>query len=102
MINEIEYGAHCFGSYLIIDGENVDNYEQNDQNRLDHILQLKLKLVVELEKNLHRLSVRDLTTISEIITQNNPDWEFDEENSRSNSCDQCGNYNYNEIYRKIN
>lgn len=101
-MNTIEYGEHCYGLYVIIDGENLHHYEYDDRGE-EYIKQLKLKLVNELPNVVDRLSTYDLKIIAEIITQNNSDWEYDEEHSRdAKSCDQCGNYNYNEIYIRKN
>lgn len=95
----IEYGNHCFGSFLEIDGENLQLNEYDTRSE-QSIKELKLKLVNELPKIVDRLNNYDLRTIAEIITQNNNEWEYDEEQSRSSQCDQCGNYNYNEKYRR--
>jgi hypothetical protein len=98
-MEEIEYGQHCFGSYIIVDGENL-NFGEYDTRSEEYIRELKIKFLNELPNIVDRLSVYDLKTIAEIITQNNNDWEYDEEESKSSSCDQCGNYNYNEKYRR--
>jgi len=95
----IEYGEHCYGSYIIIDDENLDLYENDKENEYNH--QLKLKLVNELPNVIDRLSIHELKQIAEIITQNNSDWEYDEHLSKTSTCDQCGNYNYNERYRRV-
>lgn len=93
----IEYGEHCFGSFLIIDGENLND----DQNKEEENLILKRKLIEEINQIVDRISIRDMSTIAEIIVQNNPVWEYDENNSKGSSCDQCGNFNYKEKYIKI-
>lgn len=100
-MNVIEYGEHCYGSYVIIDGENINQSEFDDRSD-EYIRQLKLKLINELPNVVDNLSSYQLRHIAEIITQNNSDWDFDEDGSRSNKCDQCGNYNYSEVYRRIN
>jgi hypothetical protein len=98
-MNTIEYGEHCYGSYVTVDGEDLHQHEYDERGE-EYIKQLKLKLVNELPKIVDRLSTYDLKIIAEIITQNNSDWEYDEENSGTNTCDQCGNYNYNQIYER--
>ena len=100
-MNTIEYGEHCYGSYVIVDGENLHHHEYDDRGE-EYIRQLKLKLVNELPNIVDRLSTYDLKIIAEIIAQNNSDWEYDEEKSSNRTCDQCGNYNYKEIYTRIN
>jgi hypothetical protein len=95
----IEYGKHCFGTFVRINGEDLHIHEY-DERPEEYVRELKLKLINELSKIVDRFSLYDLQTIAEIITQNNNDWEYDEELSRSHTCDQCGDYNYNEKYNR--
>jgi hypothetical protein len=101
-MNTIEYGEHCYGSYVIVDGENL-HYSEYDDRGEEYIRQLKLKLVSELPNIVDNLSTYDLKILAEIITRNNSNWEYDEVgSSNGSSCEQCGNYNYNDRYnRKI-
>lgn len=100
-MNTIEYGETCFGSFVIIDGENVHQHEYDERSD-EYIHQLKLKMVNELPNIIDRLSIFELKQIAEIITLNNSQWEYDEEKSRHGSCDQCGDYNNNDVYNRVN
>jgi hypothetical protein len=100
-MEEIEYGEHCFGSFIRIDGETLE-LQENDERGEEYVRQLKIKLIKELETVVDQINYYDLRNIAEIITQNNSNWEYIEEDSNSSSCDQCGNFNYNEKYRRSN
>jgi hypothetical protein len=48
-----------------------------------------------------KLSMSDWVDIANIIIDKGDEFEFDVENSKDyESCDQCGNWNYNHIYVK--
>jgi hypothetical protein len=96
----IEYGESCFGSFLIIDGENINPHEYDERGD-EYINQLKLKLVNELPNVIDKLSIYDLKKIAQLIVENNSDWEYNEDGSKTSTCEQCRNYNYNEIYTRI-
>jgi hypothetical protein len=96
----IEYGEHCFGTFVEIDGEDLHLHEYDERGE-EYIKQLKLKLINELVNMVDVLSSYELKQIAEIVTQNNSKWECDQDRSRSGeSCDQCGNWNYKETYNK--
>jgi hypothetical protein len=95
----IEHGESCFGSFIRIDGESLE-LQENDERGEEYIRQLKIKLIRELETIVDQINSHDLRRIAEIITQNNSNWEYIEEESDTNTCNQCGNYNYNEKYRR--
>lgn len=98
-MNKIEYGDSCFGSFVIVDDENLHLHEYDNRNE-EYVNELKLKLVNELLPIAKFLSINDLKTIAEIVTQYDNDWVLDEESSDTSTCDQCGNYNYTEVFRK--
>jgi hypothetical protein len=99
-MNEIEIVETCVGSDIIIDGESV-RLNENDERSEEYVRQLKLKLIGELSKVVDQISSYDLQQIAEIVATNGYDWVYDDEKSSKHICDHCGNYNFNEVYKKI-
>lgn len=96
----IEIGETCIGCDVVVDGESIFPSEYDERSE-EHIRQLKLKLINELPSVVDQISSYDLQQIANIIVINGYDWEYDTENSSKSICNQCGNYNINEIYNKI-
>jgi len=99
-MNKIEYGEHCFGPYVRVDGESLfveDDYYPELTKKAE---EAKTKLFRELESLLPELDMMSWKTIAEIVTSRGK-WEWNEEGSSHDTCDQCGNYNYNETYTKL-
>lgn len=71
----VEYGDHCFGSFLTIDNKEVSDMSREEKRKIvrkfmdnDLLLYEMIKVAVEYAEG--------------------------EEKYSSNSCDQCGNYNF--------
>ena len=96
----IEIGEECYGPFIIIDGESVQLSEYDERGE-DYIKQLKLKIIMELQKNIDKIPIYELLTISEIVVTHSDGWEHQEEESKRDTCHQCGTHIYNDIYRKI-
>lgn len=96
----IEVVETCLGFNVIVDGESIFLSEYDERSE-EHIRQLKLKLISELPGVVDQISSYDLQQIANIIVINGYNWEYDTEKSSKSICDQCSNYNFNEVYNKI-
>jgi len=98
-MKKIEIYEHCFGSGVEIDDRSLFLHEYDNRTE-DNIRDLKLSLIQELIKNVDKLSNINLMDIARVVTSLD-EWGWIEEESKSYSCDQCGNYNWNEVYKRI-
>jgi hypothetical protein len=88
MINKIELGEGCYGPFIRINNVQIDdNYE------------LKKSIIDELLLNIDKLDMGDYVNITKILVEK-CNYSFNNEQSTSDICEQCGNYNYSEIYEK--
>ena len=102
-VQKISYGEGCFGPFVKINDKSIcySDYEDNhtitegEKNFLTHH---QAELINELKELLiqNKLSTDDFQKIAEIITSKG--WEQQEDKSYSNSCDQCGNWNWGDTY----
>jgi len=100
-MKKIQYGDHCFGPYVNVDGESLFVEDGEFYPELDKKAEeAKMKLFKELESLLPELDMMNWRSIAEIVTSRGR-WEYDEKNSRQDTCDQCGNYNYDETFTKL-
>lgn len=99
-MKEIVISEGCFGPDISINNESLFIHEY-DSRPEEYVYQLKLILVTELIKNVNNLSIYDLISIGEMIVNNSNEWELCEDNSNENTCDQCGNWNYTNTFKKI-
>lgn len=90
-MEKIEIGEGCFGPHVLIDGEPLFIEEIGKRN------DLKRKLIEKLGSLLDEMDMRDFLTIAEIVISRGR-YEWIEGDSYSDTCDQCGNYNYGETY----
>ncbi len=99
-MEKIEIGEGCFGPHVLIDGESlfVDEF-CNAEDELKRN-ELKKELINKLLSQVDSLDMMDLRTIAEIVVSRGK-YEYLEEDSYRHTCDQCGNYNYNDSYLKI-
>jgi len=95
---KIEIIEHCFGPDVRINDESLFKHEYDNRTD-DEIFQLRKILIDELVNNLNSLDMRELSEIAEMVVQTSG-FEIDEENSSSDDCEQCGNYNYTHVYIK--
>lgn len=100
-INKIELSEHCFGSDISINEESLFIHEYDTRSE-EYIREYKIALINELLKIVDNINITDLRYIGEIITINSNEFEFDDEQSHEDSCDQCGNYNYKQVFIKKN
>jgi hypothetical protein len=96
---KIEYGNHCFGDVVRIDGFDIVNSVENKELDEESI-KAQDKVLEELKSIKDKLSIYDWRTIVEIITHNDKSFIYDLEESSLDSCDQCGNYNEFNIFKK--
>jgi hypothetical protein len=102
----IEIIEHCFGPDVRIDGESLSTYRGYDNTctpeEEERISSLKDQMLQELSAIKGKIDMREWREIANIITNvRGSKFELDEENSSSDSCDQCGNWNSTETYNKI-
>jgi predicted house-cleaning noncanonical NTP pyrophosphatase (MazG superfamily) len=95
----IEVGEGCFGPYVFIDGEDTHLHEYDERGE-EYVRQLKLKIVEELKKNIDNIPMYELRSIFEIVVTYSGDWKYVSEESSRSHCEQCGNYNFREVYQK--
>lgn len=93
MIDNIEIIEGCFGSDVTINGKSLEFNEYNDNNKQE-IIELRKLLINELIKISDKISMNDLRTIAEIITTISDNYEYSEEESNYDYCEQCGNTNF--------
>lgn len=98
-MNIIELIESCYGPDIRIDNESLFLHEYDERSE-EYIIQLKLRLLTELIKNVKNLSIHDCISIGEIIVSND-DWENIDDESYQSTCDQCGNYNYKNKYKRF-
>jgi hypothetical protein len=70
----IELINTCFGPDVCIDGESLF-LDEFDPRSEEYIIQLKLRLISELIKNVNNLSIYDCESIANIIITNNNNWD---------------------------
>ena len=96
-INKIELSEGCYGPDVEINGESLFLHEY-DKRTEEEVLEYKIAFINELLKVVDKINLIDLRYIGEIITINSDDFEYIEEESNESTCDQCGNWNYNQVY----
>lgn len=97
---KLEYGQHCFGSFIRVDGVDLDR-EEKDIKQLKEI-DKKISLILEeLFVIRQELNADDWANICQIIVNNtNNKFNYIEEESSFDTCEQCGNWNNTEVYVK--
>lgn len=85
-IENWEEGKHCFGEYLRVNGEDFEDLNQEEV----------LEFVVEGLKNSRNKTYILQKTLQMVLE----DMDFDVEDSRSSSCEQCGDWNFRTTYKK--
>jgi hypothetical protein len=98
-IERIHLGEGCYGPEVSVNGQNLFDSEYTTDVESKNIKRLKLKLLKELELLLPKLDMYDLRIIAEVVVKRG-NWENKEEENYSDSCEQCGNYNWGETYNK--
>lgn len=96
---QIILSEHCFGGSAQVDGVDItetheglfDPKEQKDARR---------KLLSELGKNIDNIDAGYWKELAEMVIQGNPNFEEDKEKSYHDTCEQCGNWNYQNVYNK--
>ena len=87
-IEEYEEGHHCFGDFLRVNG--ID-YEELDQKEV-------LEFINDMFENDPNNSILIQETFLNAL--GHLELDVDEDSSYSNTCDQCGNWNFNTKYIK--
>ncbi len=85
---KIEIIEHCFGPNVRVDDVSVTD----DPTKQD-------KLLLELSEIKDKLDASDWSNIANIIVQRG-NYQFLSEESSQDDCDQCGNWNSRETYKK--
>ena len=99
-MNKIELIEHCFGPIVRIDDESIHYDEEYDNRTEEYVDSIKMKIINSLMEVRDSLDVRDYYDICQIMTSRNREWVFNEVESSMDDCDQCGNYNHNEVFYK--
>ena len=98
-MKKIELSESCFGPDVEIDGESLFIHEY-DNRKPELIENLQIELIEKLKSSRHELGMNHWYQIAEIVTSVSSDFEFDvDESNEGDSCGQCGNYNWNYIYK---
>ena len=97
---KLEYGEQCFGSFIRVDGVDLNREEKNIKELKE--IDKKISLILEeLFVIRQELNADDWATICQIITNNeNNEFKYIEEESNLDKCEQCGNWNNTEVYVK--
>lgn len=98
-MKKIRIGEGCFGPKVSIDDESlfVDDMSE-PRETFERAEELKKLLIKELEVLIPKMDMMDFRAIAEIIA-NRGEWECEEDST--DTCDQCGNYNWSQIYKKV-
>jgi hypothetical protein len=100
-MNKIEISEGCFGLDVLIDEESLFIHEYDNRNP-EMINDLQDDLIDKLKTLKGGMGMNDWSMIAEIIVKLSGDYEYDVENSdEGDSCDQCGNYNWRYVYKKV-
>lgn len=99
-LTKLELIEGCFGPDVKINNKSIIDYE-NDTIPEHEIHNLKLLLLNELINNVDNLSISNFREIGEILASIDPTLEQDDTESHSDSCDQCGNWNWNTVYKRV-
>jgi len=99
-MNKIEIYEHCFGPGVTIDGQSLFKHEYDERSD-EEVRDLKLKLIQELINNVDQLDISQLRDIAGIVCNVVEGWQFVPEESYSDTCDQCGNYNWSEVCKRV-
>ncbi len=96
---KISLSDACFGPNVSIDGESLfmDEYDSRTD---DEIRNLRLRLIDELVKIINDVDMSDLKVIAEIVVTRGIEFEYNESESHTSDCEQCGSYNTREVYDK--
>jgi hypothetical protein len=98
---KIEISKGCFDEDVRIDGVSIFKRE-SDTRTNDELDNAQQSLIDELSKIKSSLNIQDWVEIADILTGRSREFEYDVENSHdTDQCDQCGDYNWNHIYTKI-
>jgi hypothetical protein len=100
MITKLVLIEGCFGPDVVINDESIFHHE-NDSRSEEHIRNLKLLLLNELINNVDNLSISHFREIGDILGSIDSSFEQDENESHSDTCDQCGNYNWETVYKRV-
>ena len=100
MITKLVLIEGCFGPDVVINDESIFDHE-NDTRSEEHIRNLKLLLLSELISNVDNLNISNFRELGEILVSIDSNFEQDETESYSDTCDQCGNWNWKTVYKRI-
>jgi len=93
-MKKIFIGEGCFGPIVRIDDESMHLGEYDTRTDED-IDKMRMFIIHELTKNRKSLSTYEWMEIIQIIG-NSSQWNVVDESN--DSCDQCGNYNWDKTY----
>lgn len=99
MIQKIEIGEHCYGQFVTVDDSSIIKEECDDRSE-EEIKNTKLDILSELVNSIDTMDYSDWITICEIICRGNNFKLSEEGGSEGDSCEQCGNWNYRDVYAR--
>ena len=100
-MKKIEISEGCFGPDVVIDNESLFIHEYDNRNP-EMISDLQDNLIDKLKTLKGGMGMNDWSMIAEIIVKLSGDYEYDiEESNEGDSCDQCGNYSWKYVYKKV-
>ena len=100
-MKKIELSENCFGVDVLIDDESLFTHEF-DNRKPNLISDLQDELINELKSLKDKINMNDWHYIAEIVATMSEEYDYDVEDSNDGtSCEQCGNYNWRHIYKKI-
>ena len=98
-MKKIELNESCFGQDVLIDDESlfVHEFDNRDPKKIDS---LKDDLLNTLCKLKERFGMNDWYQLAEMVVTISEEYDYSvEESNEGTSCEQCGNYNWNYIYK---
>ncbi len=94
---KLEIINHCFGEYVRVD--NVDVCDMDDVYSKEEIAEKRMLLIEELKANMDVLHPGIWIEVAQALSHLES-FENDENESDSDTCEQCGNWNSHDVYNK--
>ena len=97
---KIVISEHCFGNDVYVDGVDLTEAEEglfDPKKQKD----ARRKLLTELGKNIDNIPAYYWNDLVRMAVENNPRYQLNTEESSSDVCEQCGNWNSSTVYNKI-
>ena len=97
---KIVISEHCFGNDVYVDGVDLTEAEEglfDPQKQKDY----RGAILLEIMQNMDNIQAYYWNDLVRMAVENNPRYQLNTEESSSDVCEQCGNWNSSTVYNKI-